>query len=115
MSTLEDMEQVRLLVQEEGKSARNILAFNVPCEGRATPTDLGKRNRQLKTPVYVILLNNQNYWIGLKIPLRKPPVIPKPLLARLEHKVPKLVTVLKGSRSRIRSASAGRDRKSGNN
>ncbi len=50
---------------------------------------------------------------GLKIPLRKPPATPKSLLVRMEHKVPKLVTVLKSSRSRIRSASAGRDRKSG--
>ena len=33
---------------------------------------------------------------------------------RLEDKIPKLVTVLKNSRGRIRSASAGRDRKSGN-
>lgn len=47
------------------------------------------------------------------MPVRKPPVNPKSLLVRLEHKVPKLVTVLKNSRSRIRSASAGRDRKSG--
>lgn len=45
--------------------------------------------------------------------MRKPPINSKPLLVRLEHKVPKLVTVLKNSHSRIRSASAGRDRKSG--
>ena len=48
------------------------------------------------------------------MPVRKPTAIPKPLLMRLEDKIPKLVTVLKNSRSRIRSASAGRDRKSGN-
>lgn len=47
------------------------------------------------------------------MPVRKPPLNPKNLLVRLEHKVPKLVTVVKSSRSRIRSASAGRDRKSG--
>ncbi len=45
--------------------------------------------------------------------MRKPPINPKSLLVRLEHKVPKLVTVLKNSHPRIRSASAGRDRKSG--
>ncbi|XP_057369813.1 S phase cyclin A-associated protein in the endoplasmic reticulum-like [Daphnia carinata] len=90
MSTLDDLEQVRLLVREEGKSARNILAFNVPCVDEGTMA----------------------VDVGTKVPVRKPPVNPKSLLVRLEHKVPKLVTVLKNSRSRIRSASAGRDRKS---
>lgn len=51
--------------------------------------------------------------VGPKITARKPTLTPKSMLVRLEDKVPKLVDVLKGSRTRIRSASAGRDRKSG--
>ncbi len=61
--------------------------------------------------IYVLLFTPLA--VGVKIPVRKPPINSKPLLVRLEHKVPKLVTVLKNSHSRIRSASAGRDRKSG--
>lgn len=52
--------------------------------------------------------------VGLKITARKPALNPKSMLVRLEDKVPKLVNIVKGSRTRIRSASAGRDRKSGN-
>ena len=52
--------------------------------------------------------------VGPKITARKPALNPKSMLVRLEDKVPKLVNVVKGSRTRIRSASAGRDRKSGN-
>ena len=70
------MEDVRLLIQEEGRAARNLVAFNVP---------VGSNN-------------------GDKI-TKKPPSVP-----RIQSSSSKR---LMKRNTRVRSASTGRDKKSG--
>lgn len=71
------MADVRLLVQEEGRAARNLIAFNVPLE-----TD------------------------GIEKITRKPPSVPRVLLSTATKRSIK-------SNARVRSASTGRDKRSG--
>ena len=71
------MADVRLLVQEEGRAARNLIAFNVPLETETIE----------------------------KI-TKKPPSIPRVLQSSVSKRLIK-------SNSRIRSASTGRDKRSG--
>lgn len=71
------MADVRLLVQEEGRTARNLIAFNVPLE-----SDCIEKIR------------------------RKPPSVPRALQVAITKRSIK-------SNSRIRSASTGRDKRSG--
>lgn len=71
------MSDVRLLIQEEGRTARNLVVFNVP---------VGSNNSERIT--------------------RKPPSIPR--VARIAS----IKRSMKNS-SRVRSASTGRDKKSG--
>lgn len=71
------MEDVRLLIQEEGRAARNLIAFNVP---------VGTSNSEKIT--------------------RKPPSVPRATLSSSTKRSVK-------SNTRVRSASTGRDKKSG--
>ena len=71
------MSNVRLLVQEEGRAARNLIAFNVPLE-----VD------------------------GIEKITRKPPSVPRVLQSTATKRLIK-------SNSRVRSASTGRDKRSG--
>lgn len=71
------MADVRLLIQEEGRAARNLIAFNVP---------VGTNNTEKVT--------------------RKPPSVPRVSQANATKRCMKPTT-------RVRSASTGRDKKSG--
>ena len=73
------MEDVRLLIQEEGRAARNLIAFNVP---------VGTSNSEKIT--------------------RKPPSIPRAAQSGTMKRSMK-------TNARVRSASTGRDKKSGKN
>lgn len=71
------MADVRLLIQEEGRAARNLIAFNVP---------VGTNNTEKIT--------------------KKPPSVPRVSQANTSKRSMKPTT-------RVRSASTGRDKKSG--
>jgi hypothetical protein len=71
------MADIRLLVQEEGRAARNLIAFNVPLE-----TD------------------------SVEKVIRKPPSVPRVLQSTTTKRSIK-------SNARVRSASTGRDKRSG--
>lgn len=71
------MADVRLLVQEEGRSARNLIAFNVPIETES-----------------------------LEKITRKPPSVPRVFQSTVTKRSMK-------SNARVRSASTGRDKRSG--
>jgi len=71
------MADVRLLIQEEGRAARNLIAFNVP---------VGTNNIEKIT--------------------KKPPSVPRQSQSSLTKRSMKPTT-------RVRSASTGRDKKSG--
>lgn len=72
------MADVRLLVQEEGRSARNLIAFNVP-------------------------IDTEN----IEKITRKPPSVPRIFQSAASKRSMK-------SNARVRSASTGRDKRSGN-
>ncbi|XP_063241085.1 S phase cyclin A-associated protein in the endoplasmic reticulum isoform X2 [Bacillus rossius redtenbacheri] len=85
------MEELRLLVQEEGREARNLIAFNVPVDTTGCDS-------------------------GAKLLARKPPTSPRsygdaPGDAELQKASKRASDVLKPG-SRVRSASTGRDKKS---
>lgn len=56
MANLDDIEKVRILLREEGKSARNILAFSVPCEvGMAGDSGTFNAGFNLHSSLYLTL------------------------------------------------------------
>ncbi|XP_068081995.1 S phase cyclin A-associated protein in the endoplasmic reticulum [Anabrus simplex] len=86
------MEEVRLLVQEEGRAARNLIAFHVPVDqSQSESTQSGK------------------------VLVRKPPTSPRPLCDGKKEeglRVSKRTCDSSKPGSRVRSASTGRDKKS---
>ncbi|XP_046404620.1 S phase cyclin A-associated protein in the endoplasmic reticulum isoform X2 [Ischnura elegans] len=82
------MEEVRLLVQEEGRAARNLIAFSVPVDQSQSETS--------------------------KVSLKKPPTSPRGPVAdgKKEENLRPTKRSSSLTKSRVRSASTGRDKKS---